>query len=89
MEEALREVADPFLNLCKPYRDFVGSAKYEQHDFSKLNLWELRGTIPDRIKPKVTVREGRTWYNSESAFGDLGDIGGKYTLVHPGAIEYQ
>jgi hypothetical protein len=90
MEEALREVADPFLNLCKPYRDFVGSAKYEQHDFSKLNLWELRGTIPDRIKPKVTVREGRTWYNSDSAFGDLGGLSGEYFIVvQPGAIEFQ
>jgi hypothetical protein len=89
MKEALCEIADPFLNVCKPYRDFVDSKKYEQHDFSMLNLWELTGTIPDRIKPKVTVRGGRNWYNSDSAFGDLGDLGGKYTVVHPGAIEFQ
>jgi hypothetical protein len=89
VEEALRDVADPFLNICKPYRDFVDSSKYEQHDFSKLTLWEVRGTVPEQLKPKITIGKERNWYTSQSAFGDLSDLGEKCSVERPGIITCQ
>jgi hypothetical protein len=87
LQDALSDMADPFLNIREPYYDFVQSGKYEQHDFRMLSLWEVRGAIANEVKLQTIAAGGCTWYNSESAFSAVSDLGDKCRVVEPGIIQ--
>lgn len=86
MEDALSQVADPFLCTCGPYKHFVESANYERHDFSKTALWEVEGVSPASMKHRIVERNGKQWYHWDPAFDDMGKLGGKCTVTWPGVI---
>ncbi len=87
MEEALTQVADPFLSTCGPYRHFFESANYERHDFSKIALWEVEGIYPAGVKHRIVTRNGKQWYRWDPTFDDMSKLGGKCTVKWPGVIQ--
>ena len=89
IENALSKIADPFLNTCEPFKDFVESEKYERHDFSKARIWEVKGAVPRKCKADVTLRGNRHWFNVKSGFEDFSDLPYKCVQVRPGVLKFQ
>jgi ATPase family associated with various cellular activities (AAA) len=88
LEEALTQIADPFLSTCAPYRHFVESANYEQHDFNRMALWEVQGDCPPAIKQRIVRRNDKHWYQWHPTFDDMSKVCGQdCTIAFPGILQ--
>jgi len=91
LESALTKLSDPSLKKCAPFKDYVDSEKYKQHDHSKARVWQVRGNVPDgcRAKLKKSPDTDTYWHVSKAPFGDLSDFPGNYSVVGPGVVSCQ
>jgi hypothetical protein len=88
MEEALTQVADPILSTCAPYRHFLESCNYEQHDFSRMALWKIEGDCPGSVQRRIVTRGDKKWYRWNPIFDDISKVGGgKCNVKCAGVIE--
>jgi len=88
LEAALGDLADQSLRKCQTYQDYSESAKYEQHDFSKVSIWKVAGTIPSKYKGHFTKTAGSFWYQSELDLGDFRSFPGRLRMKGPGVLRY-
>jgi hypothetical protein len=89
IEDALFRLADPFFKTCEPFRDFVESGKYEQRDYSKARIWEVKGSIPSRCRTNISELQNRNWFNSKPGFDDFSDLPSKCVQIRPGVIMFR
>ena len=62
LERALADISDPHLSDCRPFREYAQAIQYEQHDFSKECVWEVRGNIPNSETAQFRKAAGGVWY---------------------------
>lgn len=84
MEYALAHLSDPLLDLSEQYRDFLKSAGYEQHDFSKAMVWRVKGKIPQKCKKHIAANG---FYVSNAEFGDFSALPCKCTMSQPDILK--
>lgn len=82
IEQALNQITDRRLSECDTYKDFLASATYEQHDFSKVTVWRVPGAVPAKCRKKVN--DG--FYVSPTGFGDFSLLKCKATVVPPDVL---
>jgi hypothetical protein len=89
LEPALAELSDPSLRHCGPFREYARAIQYEQHDFSKECVWEVRGDIPGSETAQFRKAAGSFWYVFRGAFGELENLPRACRVVAPGVLQWQ
>ena len=100
LKNVLSKLADPSLKTCAPFKSSLDAGKYEQHDFSKVGIWEVRGDMPTQAKQLLKKseselhcneglhsREGLNWYVSRTGFDDFSALPCKCEIIAPGIIK--
>ena len=85
MEQALTAIADPFFATCEPFRDFIESARYEQRDYSKTQVWQITGNVPGNCERHLELRNGITWFRVSPGLSDFVDLPCRCLPAGPGA----
>jgi hypothetical protein len=86
MEEALSAVSDRQLGSCESFKEFLDSAAYERHDFRKISVWKVKGSIPNKWKSKLLIWNGRYFYKSNGRFGDFTSFPSGTVAVLPDSL---
>jgi hypothetical protein len=93
LTNALSEFSEPSLMTCEPFIDYRESRQYQQYDFSKVNVWTIRGNVPERfekeVKPRAEDEGGGYLYESRKGFADFGKMSGNCKIEDPGVISIQ
>jgi len=89
LEEALSALSDPSLRKCAPFKNYQEASRYEQHDFSKVNIWEVRGKIPTKEEVNFERKCDVYWYVSKAAFGDFTDFPRGFKVAGPGILTWR
>jgi len=87
LEDALVKFSDPSLLKCAPFKEYLDSERYQQHDFSKVRIWKVQGDITAPCKVKLSKSGESYWYVSKAPFGDLSDFPSRHAVVAPGVVE--
>jgi SpoVK/Ycf46/Vps4 family AAA+-type ATPase len=89
MENALASCSDRLLGSCKSYKDFLNSAAYEQHDFRKIAVWKVKGSVPQKWKSELLTHKGQYFYKSNARFGDFTGFPSGSVAISPDTLRFR
>jgi hypothetical protein len=84
--DALGKLSEPSLMIRKPFLEFADARKYEQHDYRKVSVWLVEGSVPVKIKPPLVNANGKVWYETFSGFDDLSKFPCESEVVYSGVV---
>jgi hypothetical protein len=88
LETALGQLSDQTLTKKKPYLEYLAGQVFEMHDFGKVSVWEIQGSVPAQHRQTFEEKSGKLWRVSKTDFDDFSDLGCQCRHAAPGILRH-